>query len=147
MKDTATLFVLAVGREGPPLAATKFKLKGLEFPVVFELTTDGKKWERIEKELNLFLAYYSLIILIPFYYFRWTDLLFPYTADAYQKSNNAKDTIAVTTILTPAATLAGMVSFIFSSFFRFLSSYILYNTKNYFLLPNHMKYIFQLSFS
>lgn len=38
--DRATIFVLAVGREGPPVAARKYSLKDLSFPFVFEITTD-----------------------------------------------------------------------------------------------------------
>lgn len=38
--DTASLFVLAVGREGPPMAAKRYFLKDVTFPLVLELTTD-----------------------------------------------------------------------------------------------------------
>lgn len=38
--DDAALFILAVGREGPPVAAKKIKLASLTFPLVFEITTD-----------------------------------------------------------------------------------------------------------
>lgn len=66
--DDSTLFLLAVGREGPPLAAKKVKANNIEFPYVFEITSD--------------------------------DLLFPYTPDAWLKSSNSKDTVAVTAILS-----------------------------------------------
>lgn len=35
--DDASLFVLAIGREGPVLAARKYPLKNVQFPMVFEL--------------------------------------------------------------------------------------------------------------
>lgn len=70
----ATLFLLAVGREGPPLAARKLPAKDVKFPLVFELTT--------------------------------SDLIFPYTEDAWLKSTNSKDTIALTAIITPANRIA-----------------------------------------
>ena len=39
--DDATLFLLAVGKEdGVPAAAKKYKVKGLGFPFIFEITTD-----------------------------------------------------------------------------------------------------------
>lgn len=37
--DESMLFLTAIGREGPPVAAKKYKLKELEFPFVFEITT------------------------------------------------------------------------------------------------------------
>lgn len=70
----ATMFILAVGREGPPLAAKRVKLNTIQFPYVFEITSD--------------------------------DLLFPYTPEAYAASPNSKDTIAVTTILSPGPKLS-----------------------------------------
>lgn len=39
-KDNAALFILAVGREGPPVAAKRIKLAEQSFPLVFEITTD-----------------------------------------------------------------------------------------------------------
>ena len=40
-KEEATLFVLAVGREGPPLAAKKItNVKDIKFPLLVEITTD-----------------------------------------------------------------------------------------------------------
>jgi hypothetical protein len=39
-EDESTMFLLAVGREGPPLAAKRVKAKDLQFPYVFELTSD-----------------------------------------------------------------------------------------------------------
>ncbi|KAJ1428863.1 hypothetical protein B484DRAFT_396651 [Ochromonadaceae sp. CCMP2298] len=76
--DTATLFILAVGREGPPLAAARFPLKGMEFPFLFEVTSD--------------------------------DLVFPYTTDAWQKSGNSKDTIALTAIISSSGALSKPVN-------------------------------------
>lgn len=38
--EDSTMFILGVGREGPPLAAKRLKLKDLKFPYTFELTTD-----------------------------------------------------------------------------------------------------------
>ena len=38
--EQASLFILAVGRDGPPLAAKRYQLQNLNFPVVFEVTTD-----------------------------------------------------------------------------------------------------------
>lgn len=72
--DESTLFVLAVGREGPPFAARKYTLKDVAFPLVFELTTD--------------------------------DLLFPYTADAWKRSQSSKDSVAMTAIITSSPSLA-----------------------------------------
>ncbi len=68
---SSNLFILAVGKDGPPLAAKKIPLykNDIHFPLVFEITTD--------------------------------DLLFPYTPNAYIQSSNAKDSIAVTALLTP----------------------------------------------
>lgn len=37
--NDASLFVLAIGREGPVLAAKKYPLKDLQFPMVFELVS------------------------------------------------------------------------------------------------------------
>lgn len=68
LNDDASLFVLAVGREGPPVAALKYKLNSLSFPFVFEVTTD--------------------------------NLLFPYTADAWSRSTNSKDSVAITAIIS-----------------------------------------------
>lgn len=65
--DEATMVITAVGREGPPVAAKRMKLKGLQFPMMFELTT--------------------------------SDLIFPYTAKAWENSPLSKDSIAVTCIL------------------------------------------------
>lgn len=65
--DDATLFLTAVGREGPPVAAKKYKLKDLKFPFIFEITT--------------------------------SDLIFPYTPDAWLKSSFSADIMAVTCIL------------------------------------------------
>eukprot|EP01036_Dinobryon_divergens_P025848 gene25851-34436_t len=73
--DTASLFILGVGREGPPLAAKRIPLKNLEFPLVFELKSD-------------------------------TDLLFPYTEEAWVQSTNAKDSIATTVILSSSNALS-----------------------------------------
>ena len=39
-KGTPTLFILGVGREGPPLAAKRYQIQDITFPFVFELTTD-----------------------------------------------------------------------------------------------------------
>lgn len=72
--DTSTLFILGVGREGPPLAAKRFKLNELKFPFSFELTT--------------------------------SDLLFPYTEEAYKSSSNSKDSIATTAIISSSNSLA-----------------------------------------
>ena len=36
----STLFILGVGREGPPLAAKRIKIKDVDFPIVFEMSTD-----------------------------------------------------------------------------------------------------------
>lgn len=68
---TSNIFILAVGKDGPPLAAKKIPLykNDLHFPLVFEITTD--------------------------------DLLFPYTPNAYIQSSNSKDSIAVTVLVTP----------------------------------------------
>jgi hypothetical protein len=38
--DKASMIVLAIGREGPPVAAKRFSLKDTTFPLVFEITTD-----------------------------------------------------------------------------------------------------------
>lgn len=73
-KDTATLFVLCVGKEGPPLAAKRIPLKDVSFPYVFEVTSE--------------------------------DLLFPYNEEAWLKSSNIKDTVALTTILSQNARLS-----------------------------------------
>lgn len=73
-EDGATIFILAVGREGPPLAAKRIPLKDITFPLVFEITTD--------------------------------NLLFPYTPEAYKTSDNSKDSIAVTCILSPTPILS-----------------------------------------
>jgi hypothetical protein len=50
--DEATMVITAVGREGPPVAARRLKLKGLQFPMSFELTTadlifpyNAKSWQ------------------------------------------------------------------------------------------------------
>jgi len=73
--DTASLFILAVGREGPPLAARRYAITPeLEFPMIFEVTT--------------------------------SDLLFPYTADAWSKSSNSKDSIALTAIISSSNSLS-----------------------------------------
>jgi hypothetical protein len=72
--DKATLFILAVGRDGPPLAAKKYAVSDLKFPLVFEILD--------------------------------TDLIFPYTPEAWRQSSNSKDTIAVTALLSPANLLA-----------------------------------------
>jgi len=72
--DKSTLFLLAVGREGPPLAAKKLKVNDIEFPIVFEILD--------------------------------TDLIFPYTPDAWKNSANSKDTIAITALLSPTNLLA-----------------------------------------
>mmetsp|Transcript_38135 Transcript_38135/g.38826 ORF Transcript_38135/g.38826 Transcript_38135/m.38826 type:complete len:299 (-) Transcript_38135:383-1279(-) len=37
--EKATLYLTAVGREGPPVAAKKLSLKGVSFPYLFEITT------------------------------------------------------------------------------------------------------------
>ena len=71
--EDASLFILAVGREGPPLAAKKYHLNQLQFPFVFEITSD--------------------------------DLIFPYTQDAWLKSSNSKDTIAITAIVSSSKNL------------------------------------------
>eukprot|EP00597_Dinobryon_sp_UTEXLB2267_P018121 CAMPEP_0201097948 /NCGR_PEP_ID=MMETSP0812-20130820/7005_1 /ASSEMBLY_ACC=CAM_ASM_000668 /TAXON_ID=98059 /ORGANISM="Dinobryon sp., Strain UTEXLB2267" /LENGTH=243 /DNA_ID=CAMNT_0047353113 /DNA_START=129 /DNA_END=860 /DNA_ORIENTATION=- len=73
--DTSTLFILGVGREGPPLAAKSYPLKDIQFPFVFELLSNE-------------------------------DLLFPYTEDAWLKSDNAKDSIATTAILSSSNQLS-----------------------------------------
>lgn len=39
-EDDSTMFLLAVGREGPPVAAKRLKIKDTLFPYVFELTSD-----------------------------------------------------------------------------------------------------------
>jgi hypothetical protein len=39
-KDSAALFLLAVGRDGPPLAARKVLIKDLTFPLVWEMTDE-----------------------------------------------------------------------------------------------------------
>ena len=72
--DKSTLFILAVGREGPPLAAKRLKVNDLTFPIVFEVLD--------------------------------TDLIFPYTPDAWKSSSNSKDTIAITALLSPTNLLA-----------------------------------------
>ena len=36
----ATIYLTAVGREGPPIAAKKYKLENVKFPLVFEISTD-----------------------------------------------------------------------------------------------------------
>lgn len=38
--EDSTLFILGVGRDGPPLAARRYKLNDIKFPLTFELTTD-----------------------------------------------------------------------------------------------------------
>ena len=38
--EQSTMFILAVGRDGPPLAAKRIKIKDLDFPIAFELTCD-----------------------------------------------------------------------------------------------------------
>jgi hypothetical protein len=38
--DKASLFVLAVGRDGPPLAAQRFLMKDITFPLAFEVLSD-----------------------------------------------------------------------------------------------------------
>ena len=38
--EKASLFLLAVGKEGPPLAAIRYKLSDIKFPFVFEITSD-----------------------------------------------------------------------------------------------------------
>ena len=38
--EKASLFLIAVGKEGPPFAAKRLALSQLSFPLVFELTTD-----------------------------------------------------------------------------------------------------------
>ena len=71
----ATLFILAVGREGPPLAAKRIKISDIKsFPIVFEVLD--------------------------------TDLIFPYTPEAWRQSDNSKDTIAVTALLSSTNLLA-----------------------------------------
>lgn len=72
--DKSRLFVLAVGREGPPVAALRYNLKDLSFPFVFEVTSD--------------------------------NLIFPYTPEAWLKSSNSKDTVALTAILSADEYLA-----------------------------------------
>jgi hypothetical protein len=72
--EEGTMFVLAVGRDGPPLAAKRIKTKDVAFPIAFELTS--------------------------------SDLVFPYTPEAWVASPNSKDTIALTVILTPGNVLA-----------------------------------------
>jgi hypothetical protein len=72
--DKATLFILAVGRDGPPLAAKKYTVSDMKFPFVFEILD--------------------------------TDLIFPYTPEAWKQSSNSKDTIAVTALLSPTNLLA-----------------------------------------
>lgn len=73
--DKATLFILAVGREGPPLAAKRIKISDIKsFPIVFEVLD--------------------------------TDLIFPYTPEAWRQSDNSKDSIAVTALLSPTNLLA-----------------------------------------
>ena len=37
--EEATMVITAVGRDGPPVAAKRMKLKGLQFPLSFELTS------------------------------------------------------------------------------------------------------------
>ena len=37
--DDASMVITAVGRDGPPVAAKRLKLKGLQFPMNFQLTT------------------------------------------------------------------------------------------------------------
>lgn len=72
--NAGSLFILAVGRQGPPLAAKRLELKDLQFPLVFELTSD--------------------------------DLIFPYTQDAWLNSDNSKDTVALTAIVSPSKKLS-----------------------------------------
>ena len=38
--EQSTMFILAVGRDGPPLAAKRIKIKDMDFPIAFELTCD-----------------------------------------------------------------------------------------------------------
>lgn len=72
--DKASLFILAVGREGPPVAALKVPLNSVTFPYVFEITSD--------------------------------QLMFPYTPDAWTKSSNSKDAVALTAIVSKDDLLA-----------------------------------------
>ena len=72
--EKATLFILAVGRDGPPLAAKRYTASEIKFPFVFEVLD--------------------------------TDLIFPYTPEAWRQSSNSKDTIAVTALLSPTNLLA-----------------------------------------
>jgi len=72
--DKATLFILAVGRDGPPLAAKRYTVSEMKFPFVFEILD--------------------------------SDLIFPYTPEAWRQSSNSKDTIAVTALLSPTNLLA-----------------------------------------
>jgi hypothetical protein len=47
--DDASLIVLGVGREGPPLAAKRYSLKSITFPLVMELTSDDLLFPYTEK--------------------------------------------------------------------------------------------------
>ena len=38
--DKAALILTAVGRSGPPVAAKRYQLKTVQFPLVFEMTTE-----------------------------------------------------------------------------------------------------------
>jgi len=55
--DDATLFLLAVGREGPPLAAKSISLKQLKFPITFEVAC-----------CNCFSYFYFLLAVDPIVY-------------------------------------------------------------------------------
>jgi hypothetical protein len=72
--DQATLFITAVGKNSGPVAAKKYKLRDLKFPLYIELT---------EK-----------------------DLVFPYTADAWEKSSLSQGGISLTCVLDPDGKLA-----------------------------------------
>jgi hypothetical protein len=73
-EEKASLFILAVGREGPPVAALKIPLKDVNFPFVFEITSD--------------------------------QLMFPYTPEAWAKTSNSKDSVALTAIVSKDDLLA-----------------------------------------
>jgi hypothetical protein len=55
--DKAALILTAVGRSGPPVAAKRYQLKTVQFPLVFEMTTEDLLFP-------VSIAFYSSIVLL-----------------------------------------------------------------------------------
>jgi hypothetical protein len=51
--EDASLFLLAVGRQGPPLAAKRIPLKPLSFPFTFEITSEDLLFPYTENSFKI----------------------------------------------------------------------------------------------